>query len=151
MRRVVYALLVVLALGAAWWFYRASADVPDADEVGTAVEGSGPRGPVASELRGSANDVPPEPAFDLRPVWPPIVGPYRVEVWGWITKTISRSFGPGFSDRQGFLRALADLPRLIFPKNGHHLDHGPVCIGLIGADEIHAGFEKAANEMDVPG
>ena len=40
MRRVVYALLVVLALGAAWWFYRASADVPDADEVGTAVRDS---------------------------------------------------------------------------------------------------------------
>ncbi len=82
MRRVVYALLVVLALGAAWAWYRASADVPDADEAGTAVEGPGPRGPAASELRGSANDVPPEPAFDPRPVWPPIVGPYRVEVWG---------------------------------------------------------------------
>lgn len=82
MRRVVYALLVVLALGAAWAWLRSSDDVPGADEAGTAVEGPGPRGPVAGDLRGAGPTLPAARALDGGPTWPPIVGPYRVEVLG---------------------------------------------------------------------
>lgn len=55
----------------------------------------------------------------------------------------------GFGRCQRRLGSFADLVALPFAHDSVHLDHDLIGVGHVSSDEVHPGFDQAADEMNI--